>query len=179
MEIGGIIIAAAGALGGVGAAIFAWVQAKIAVDSREDALAAQSAAESARDEALQAAKQGAAAADRQADALEVANRLLADAQALNERLAPPAWSQARFPGSSTFAFDNTSGRHIILTSVEIEPEHSYLRIHMADLPHRVENGDAFGVRWFGAYSLPAPERVTLGWHFEDSPGDEQRTERNL
>ncbi|WP_336657433.1 MULTISPECIES: hypothetical protein [unclassified Leucobacter] len=171
------MIAAVGAAGGVGGAIFAWVQAKTAVDERKDAQAAQTAAENARDEALAAARQSAAAAERQADALEAANALLADSQALNERLAPPTWSQAQFVDDHVVSFTNNSGRHVVVTSIEIEPDTT--RAEAPARPHRVEYGDAFGLRWFESFSMPSPTKVIIGWHYEAEPSSEQTTERNL
>lgn len=76
--------------------MFAWVQAKAAVGSRDDALsakaeaeAAQKRAELARDEALELSRKATAAAERQVAAQEEANRLE------EEPLRPKPWTGPR------------------------------------------------------------------------------------
>lgn len=185
MNAGEIVITAVGAIGGVGGAVFAWVQAKAAVDSRDDARNAQSEAESAqkraeeaRDEALDLSRKATAAAERQAVALEVANKLLAESHDLSRRTAPPVWSQARQVADAYVLFDNTSGRHIIVTSLLVEPDEYGALMKAAPRPHRVENGDAFAVAWERRFSLPGPRKVTIIWRYEDGT-ETSETERSL
>lgn len=185
MNAGEILIAAVGAAGGVGGAIFAWVQAKAAVDSRKDALAAQheaeaaqERAENARDEALELSRKAASAAERQAAAQEEANKLLSESHELNKRTAPPAWSQARQLGEAHVAFDNLSGRHVVITSIRVEPGEYGTLMRAAERPHRVENGDAFAVGWEQRYTMPDPRKLTIVWRYEDET-ETSETERAL
>lgn len=122
MNAGEIVIAAVGAAGGVGGAVFAWVQAKAAVDSRDDAQeakkdaeAAQKRAEDARDEALELSRQATDAALRQAAAQEEANRLEVEAR------APRNWTGPRFDGKNAQSWINTSGKDITIHEVEVLP----------------------------------------------------------
>ncbi|WP_053387503.1 hypothetical protein [Leucobacter japonicus] len=179
MNPGEIIIAAVGAVGGVGGAIFAWVQAATAVSEREEAQAAQAAAETAREAAVVAAQQSASAAVRQANALEEANALLSSSQELAKLHAPPAWSQAEYIDQNAVKFTNSSGKHVLVTRVAVEPDESATRTDGPVLPHRVENGDAFAIRWWSAWARRDPEKVVFEWHYENEPSWLETTERNL
>lgn len=122
MNAGEILIAAVGAVGGVGGAVFAWVQAKAAVGSRRDAQdaqaeaeAAQRRAEAARDEALELSRKATQAAQRQAAALEEANRLEAEAR------RPKTWTGPNVESDKELSWLNTSGEDITVLRTEVLP----------------------------------------------------------
>ena len=151
--------------------MFAFVQAKAAQDSRNDAIdaqkeaqAAQKRAEDARDAALDLSRKATAAAERQAEAAEKA--------------LPPAWGQARPTGDYGFAFDNSSGRHIVITSVTGLPEEFSNALHAPETPARVEYGDAYTVSHFPSMAGGIDE-IKFEWHFEDDPSSTQTSVRRL
>lgn len=109
------------------------------------------------------------------DSLNVAK----ESHSLNERLAPPAWSQAIDLGDSSAKFTNQSGRHIVVTSLTTYPDEAASDMSAGERPLRVEHGDAFAIGFdFTLASVPA-QRLIIEWHYEDEPGEMERTERNL
>lgn len=110
-----------------------------------------------------------------ADSLTVAK----DSHNLNERLAPPAWSQAIDLGGASAKFTNQSGRHIIVTSLTTFPEEAANDMSAGKRPLRVEHGDAFAIGFEYTLASITPQRVIIVWHYEDAPNEELRTERNL
>lgn len=129
---------------GAGAAAFAWVQAKTAVGSRDDAQiaqreaeAAQRRAETARDEALELARKATAAAERQAAAQEEANRLEIAAR------KPPTWTGPRYISQGASGWINTSGVDITIYKTVVHPPeaNAYVRVQSPkELPGLVVAG---------------------------------------
>lgn len=109
------------------------------------------------------------------DSLEVARA----SHALNERMAPPAWTQAEPVDENRVKFTNQSGRHIVITSITAIPDESAADIVAPFRPIRVEHGDAFPVGWELTLASTLPQRLIFRWHFEDEPGAEHETERQL
>ncbi|QBE48444.1 hypothetical protein [Leucobacter triazinivorans] len=166
MNAGEIVIAAVGALGGVGGAVFAWVQAKAAVGSRDDAKAAQEdaelaqrRAEAARDEALELARKATAAAERQAAAQEEANRLEIEAR------TPPAWSGPEYVSEKVRAMVNTSGASIEVISIEVVPETVGGFVQVQDgqaPPYEVPEGGSLRYYQIRAYG-PGADLIAVQW----------------
>ncbi|TDP89796.1 hypothetical protein EDF62_3093 [Leucobacter luti] len=137
MNGGEIVIAAVGAAGGIGGAVFAWVQARAAVDSladareaQEKAAVAQQRAETARDEALALSRKANAAFERQAEAQEEANRLRVEEQ------KPKTWAGPNWDGEKTRSWRNNSGEEVTVHRATVVPneESGMVRIRA---PHSI------------------------------------------
>lgn len=94
------------------------------------------------------------------------NKIAWESLKLSQRLAPPPWSQARQVSEDHVVFDNTSGHHIVITSVTIVPDEYGELMQCAPRPHRVEYGDAFAVAWSRRHGLPDPQLLTISWKYE-------------
>lgn len=125
-------------------------------------------------------------AHRANDRADESNRIAAeslavaeDAHALNERLAPAAWSQAEKLDNNVIRFTNQSGRHLVVTALRVTPDLASLSVQSAERPFRVEHGDAFAVGFSYSYSSARAQRLFIAWRSEDGEIDEQVTERAL
>ncbi|MDD9152083.1 hypothetical protein PUY80_05795 [Plantibacter flavus] len=61
-------------------------------------------------------------ADQANTASAEANRIANESLEAQRQALPPAWSPAMETGKDTVAFQNQSGRHIIVQRVEVEPD---------------------------------------------------------
>lgn len=171
MNAGEIVIAAVGAIGGVGGAAFAWVQARAAVGSRQDAQAAQAEAEAAqaraeaaRDEALELSRKATDAAQRQAEALEEANRLASEA------LKPGVWQGPRYVNDTTSSWRNVTGRDITIHRTEVRPVEAARLVRLPELrslPHVIPAGGSLQVMKLRAAGT-RPDVLVVEFEIADS-----------
>lgn len=176
MNAGEIVIAAIGAAGGIGGAVFAWVQAKAAVGSRNDANtakadaeAAQKRAEEARDEALRLAREANDAFNRQAEALERNNELTEAA------MRTPDWTIENTGTASPRAI-NTSHRTMLVQMVTVTPEDNtdwVEHVGRSDYPFRVEPQEAIRLKVMRGVGGNPARLAVVEWSFE---GEEPRSE---
>lgn len=111
---------------------------------------------------------------RSKDANRIAQRSL-DAQHL---ALPPSWSSIRQASQYVLEIENTSGRHIVVTSYSVEPDAAAsFATPRVELPRRVEYGDVLSF----SYQRMLGFRITmirLEWHFEDEETP-RTTERDV
>lgn len=125
METAALWVAFVAACAAIGSAVFAFVQAKAATDSRADAQSARDEAREARDESARLAGEANDAFKRQAEAQEEANRIE------REKLTPPDWSDAVNARGDLYRITNTSGRELRVTKYVVKPEgaDNLVRVH--------------------------------------------------
>lgn len=109
---------------------------------------------------------------------EEANRIAAEALDVQRSALPSAWSGAVKSERTRVAFQNQSGRNIVVTEVEAVPLEAdgFVR-YSTDPPTRVEYGDAYEIHVLRTVGESA-QALRLVWHFEDETED-QVTERRL
>ncbi|WP_412163305.1 hypothetical protein [Curtobacterium flaccumfaciens] len=109
---------------------------------------------------------------------EKANRIAEEALHVQKTSLPPAWSGALQISKSKVAFQNQSGRHIIVTNVEAVPiEADGLVRYDTNPPTRIEYGDAYEIYVLRTMGGSA-EALRITWRFEDEE-ETQVTERRL
>lgn len=176
MNLGETLITAAGAIGGVGGGIFAWVQASAAVGSRKDAQkaqadaeAAQERAEVARDEALELTRESTAAAVRQAAAQEEANRLEIEAR------RPGIWQGPKYETETTSTWLNVSGQEVTVLSSEVLPNDAAGRVAIVTprpLPGKVPVGGSLRIMTVKGAGTP-PDVLVLQLELDGEPGQKE------
>lgn len=115
------------------------------------------------------------AANREA---EKANSIAEEALDVQKSSLPPAWSGAMQISKSKFAFQNQSGRHIVVTDVVAEPiEADGLVKYDTNPPTRIEYGDTYEIFVMRTMAGSA-EALKITWRFEDED-ETQVTERRL
>lgn len=109
---------------------------------------------------------------------EKANRIAEEALDVQKSSLPPAWSGAIEISKSKVAFQNQSGRHIIVEGVEAIPIEAdgFVR-YDANPPTRIEYGDAYEIYVLRTMGGSA-EALRIRWRFEDEQ-ETQITERRL
>ncbi|MGC5224905.1 hypothetical protein ACPW96_20260 [Micromonospora sp. DT81.3] len=151
------------ALAAIASAVFAFVQAKSATDSRLDAQVARDESREARDESERLAGEANEAFTRQADAQEEANRLR------KAEMTPPDWSGPTLVSGQLYRVTNTSERTLTVTEFEVTPDGAANRLGLRNRPDgRYEHGDSFQFmvsRAFGGN----PEKLTVVYTHEDQP----------
>lgn len=160
------------ALAAVASAVFAYVQAKSATDSRREAQGAKVESEKARDEAVWLAKEANTAFVRQAEAQERANELAEAAMPVPEI----AWTIRRL-SKSRFELVNTGdlvARNVTLAGVGAEPDLIQIDSDEA-LPRDVGPGD--GVAFFATMVMGPDPKLRAEW--EDSAGQRFHAERTI
>ncbi|HWI31093.1 MAG TPA: hypothetical protein VNT50_06365 [Microbacterium sp.] len=101
------------------------------------------------------------------------------AQALEaQRLAlPPAWGPLYLVGTKRIGLTNTSGRHIIVERLAVEPPEMSRTVRVSSLPVRIEYGDDLALRYF-APEHASPQLLIVTWRYEDE-ATERTTERRF
>ncbi|MEN2738253.1 hypothetical protein ABCS02_10710 [Microbacterium sp. X-17] len=153
----------------IASAVFAFVQAKAATDSRRDADEARDEASRARDESARLAGEANAAFVRQAEAQEEANRLR------REESRPDDWSLAQI-GNNSFRATNSSRQLLLVSEMLVTPNEvkSLVPILTSHDDGRYEYGDSFTfavVRVGG----PSPEKLTIKYRYATDGSDEYRS----
>lgn len=158
-----------GACAAVAAAVFAYVQARAATESRRDAQDARNEARVARDESVRLASEANAAFVRQAEAQEEANELE------RQKSRPDDWSVGQSSGS-TFRATNSSQRLLLVEDITVQPEKTKGLVHI-ETNHpdgRYEYGDSFEFLLI-RLSGPGPEKLTIRYRYEDDAEGDWRS----
>lgn len=152
-------------LAAVTSAVVAIVQAVKASKAEERASTAQVAAELARDESTALAKKATAAFIRQAEALELSNRLKQD------ELMPDDWTIVHI-NNQLYGARNTSGRNLLVDRVEVAPENASGRVHFGLQPDGVyAPGDRVEFMHSRVMGRNA-HKFTIFWRYLDEPDSE-------
>ncbi|CAN7444571.1 hypothetical protein LJR045_002930 [Microbacterium sp. LjRoot45] len=162
MDAATLWVTLVGACAAVAAAVFTFVQARAATESRRDAQEARNEAREARDESVRLATEANAAFIRQAEAQEEANEIE------REKSRPDDWSVGP-AGGSMYRATNTSKRLIIVESITVQPERTKGLVHI-ETNHpdgRYEFGDSFEFAVLRV-SGPGPEKMTIRYRYEDN-----------
>lgn len=162
-------VALVGAMAAVGSAVFAYVQARAATDSRRDADEARDEARLARDESARLAGEANEAFRRQAEAQEEANRLK------QLEMEPEDWEFTHISGQK-FRGTNTSKRVLHVQSFDVQPDkaESLVRIESNHEDGRYAYGDSFEFFVLNVWSLAA-EKLTIRYRREDDAPEDWRT----
>lgn len=113
----GVVVAGA-------AAVFAWVQARAAVESLRDARTARDEAKTSALESARLAGEANAAFVRQAEAQEEANRLKV------QEMTPNDWTGPEHVRGELRRLTNTSRGPLYVTAIDIEPENMAGLVHI-------------------------------------------------
>ncbi|MFF7684129.1 hypothetical protein ACFZA2_15380 [Microbacterium sp. NPDC007973] len=162
-------VALVGAMAAVGSAVFAYVQARAATDSRRDADEARDEARAARDESARLAGEANDAFRRQAEAQEEANRLKA------AEMEPKDWGFGHVTGIR-YRGTNTSKQVLLVESFDIQPDPAAALVHIQSnhTDGRFEYGDSFDFMVNRVSGL-APEKLTIKYRRESDAEDDYRT----
>ncbi|KAA9133716.1 hypothetical protein [Microbacterium caowuchunii] len=169
MEAAMLWVGLFGTVAALASAVFAYVQAKAATDSRRDADAARDESRRARDESARLAGEANAAFIRQAEAQETANRIRI------QEMTPPDWKVSHVAGDR-YRGTNTSQQLIVVDSFEVKPDsaESLTTVETSHLDGRYEYGDSFEFLVARAWGV-SPEKLTVRYRYEsDNPGDFRR-----
>lgn len=166
MDAAMLWVALCSALAAVASAVFAFVQARAATDSRNDAQTARKESQAARDESARLAGEANAAFVRQAEAQEEANRLKQ-----SERYD---WTFAPIANNAWRAV-NTSGRVLIDVQFHVAPDEakSIVDVGSLHMDGRYEPGDTLV---FLVKETPGiwVEKFQVSYRFVDEPDAEKR-----
>jgi hypothetical protein len=155
------------ALAAVASAVFAFVQAKSATDSRRDAEEARNESRRARDESAKLAGEANTAFIRQAEAQEEANRLK------KAELTPPTWSGPRPLSGNLYAMVNMSPRVIQIERFAVDPSDAAGLVHLESAASGIyPPGSSFDFAVLGVAGS-RPRTLAVHYRFE---GDEERHE---
>jgi len=161
----GVIVAGA-------AAAFAWVQARAAVETLNDARAARDeAAESAR-ESARLAKEANDAFKRQAEAQEEANRLKI------LEMTPPDWTGPEHISGDLYRLTNSSRTVLHVADIDVQPDRfaGMLKMREWQPDGRYEYGDVIEFLPFKSMG-GGPEKMIISYTREGSDEPRQLTIR--
>lgn len=166
MEAAGLWVAIVAACAALAGAVFAYVQAKAATDTLDDARTARDDAQRARDESVRLAGEANAAFVRQAEAQEEANRIAREAR------REPDWTVSRSGFSWRVA--NTSGQPIHVLSLGVSPMIAFdlLRVDSHFHPDmRYDEGEVLSFNLMEVDQMPV-EKVSIHYRYESArPGN--------
>lgn len=157
-----LVVTLFGALAAIAAAVFAFVQAKAATDSRADALSAAEDTAKAREDAFQIAREVAAAQTAQAAAAK--------------RSAPGDWGPLRRTLNEGVALTNSTGSAAVIESITLAEGAPPARVYFnhQELPATVDHGDQYEFMLV-AYGSGAQVCVTWRPEGSDAPRTTIRT----
>lgn len=157
------LIAAGAALAG---AVFTYVQARAATQSREDAQAAQREASSARDAAVAAQQESALAAGRIAEVLE--SRAAEAREAADRRPSPWEIRPGRYRKNGDAVVLTLTGAFPV-ADVAIDIERAPTIVHMdpEPVPTEMQPGDAVEIYYMRAAGDPSTSTVVISWRWAD------------
>lgn len=167
MELAGMWIALFGAAAGIASAVFAFVQAKEATDSRRDAQAAEAAAVAARDAAVLAQQESASAAGRIAQVLEEQAAAAAASAAKRDDPWEMRPGRTRRNGDAMLVVQAAQNLSVADVSLEFERRPSILHIDPNPVPPTMRPGDAFELYWMGTMGDPGTYVLNIHWRWED------------
>lgn len=108
---------------------------------------------------------------------KTANAIAQDALDAQKLALPPVWSEAQPGGGQVVRFQNTSGRNIVVHSLEHVTNPRWAMLDPVDkLPVRVEYGDHFQIVMLAMYQSGAV-RIKFTWAYEDEPEQRFESER--
>jgi len=144
------------------AAVAAIVQARAAHASQIAAEDARNESRVARDEAVRLSAEANEAFKRQAVAQERANELA------EMKSRPPSWTGPRRVKGDIQGIGNTSGKVIVVESVEVRPEgaDNFVTVDR-EFPHSFQPGDELRFTTFSSIGGSADDMI-LHWRFADS-----------
>lgn len=157
------------ALAAGASAVFAFVQAKAATDSRKEAQLAQGRAEQAEQETIRIAGEANAAFIRQAEAQEEANRIK------REEMEPDDWSIVQ-TAKSSWRVSNTSKRTLTVADLIVFPESmkGFAHIETSHGDGVYEYGDSFTLTPI-RYAGGGPEKLTIKYRRDHDSADDYRS----
>lgn len=159
-------VALCSALAAVASAVFAFVQARAATDSRNDAQIAREESQAARDESARLAGEANAAFVRQAEAQEEANRL--------KQRDHPDWVFTPL-GDLTWRAVNTSQQVLVDVSYHVAPSEaeSLASVATSHTDGRFDPGDSFTLQ-VRPGSKVWVEKFQVAYRYFDASDDEKR-----
>lgn len=166
MDAWELVLAAVGTAAAVAAAIFAYMQARGATASRQDAEAARDEARAARDESARLAGEANEAFKRQARAQEEANELA--------KRAYPDWTH-QLLSDGRWRVVNTSARPMALVGIEVFPAEATENVSFASREggSDLAPGDSLTLRLAAGVRVPV-DKIILQYRFAEDPTDEFR-----
>lgn len=162
MDVWMLVFTGLAGVAAMASAVVAIAQAVKASTAEKRAETAQIAAEAARDESAAMAGKATAAFIRQAEALELSNKMKLD------ELRPPDWMVVHI-NNQLYGARNTSGRSILVDRIEVAPEDASGRVRFGLQPDGVyAPGDRVEFMHSRVNGRNA-HKFTIFWRFIDAP----------